>query len=182
MHATRTCSIDGCDRWHDSHGFCHVHVYRWRKYGDPLAPGVHLPREGRFCSITDCGRQVYCRGWCSLHYSRWQRSGADPTHPRRPGSKGGPTHPRWRGDDIDYLHFHQRLNYARGNPGDHACVACGGPSQEWAYDHADPNEKVELRGKFLTAFSTDFDHYKPMCISCHRTMDKAFARTRSALA
>jgi hypothetical protein len=29
------CSVDGCDRINDSHGFCAMHVRRWKLYGDP---------------------------------------------------------------------------------------------------------------------------------------------------
>lgn len=31
----RKCSFEGCDRKHDSHGFCGMHAQRFRKFGDP---------------------------------------------------------------------------------------------------------------------------------------------------
>ena len=37
-----TCSVDGCDRPFDSHGFCKVHAWRLKRYGDPL--GLPEPR------------------------------------------------------------------------------------------------------------------------------------------
>lgn len=36
----RLCSIDGCDRKHQGHGYCNVHYQRWLKYGDAEHPGV----------------------------------------------------------------------------------------------------------------------------------------------
>ncbi len=31
----KICSVKGCSKRHDSHGFCSMHSYRWKKYGDP---------------------------------------------------------------------------------------------------------------------------------------------------
>lgn len=31
--------MEGCDRPHKGHGFCHLHLQRWRKHGDPTAIG-----------------------------------------------------------------------------------------------------------------------------------------------
>lgn len=33
------CSIEGCERPHYGHGFCHMHYQRWKKHGDPLYTG-----------------------------------------------------------------------------------------------------------------------------------------------
>jgi hypothetical protein len=53
--------------------------------------------------------------------------------------------------------FHQRLKRRRGSATAHACVGCGGPALEWAYQHGgDP---------------LDYDGYSPMCRSCHRKLD-----------
>lgn len=30
------CGVEGCFKPHGSHGFCAMHSYRWKKYGDPL--------------------------------------------------------------------------------------------------------------------------------------------------
>ena len=32
----RFCSIDGCNRKHNSHGYCSMHAHRLARYGDPL--------------------------------------------------------------------------------------------------------------------------------------------------
>ena len=37
---TRTCSIDGCDKPHRARGWCSRHWTHWRRYGEPIAPGV----------------------------------------------------------------------------------------------------------------------------------------------
>lgn len=34
--ANRKCSVEGCDNRHNSHGYCRKHLYRWKRYGDPL--------------------------------------------------------------------------------------------------------------------------------------------------
>ena len=49
--------------------------------------------------------------------------------------------PRFRGDDINYIGAHGRVYKARGKATEHACHWCGAPAHQWAYDHADPNEK-----------------------------------------
>jgi hypothetical protein len=36
VKATRTCSIDGCNRTHKARGWCGTHYLRWRNHGDPL--------------------------------------------------------------------------------------------------------------------------------------------------
>lgn len=35
----RTCSVEGCNKPHDSHGLCRSHCSRWKQHGDPLAGG-----------------------------------------------------------------------------------------------------------------------------------------------
>ncbi len=34
----KVCSVEGCDKRHDSKGLCHMHYNRWKRHGDPLAP------------------------------------------------------------------------------------------------------------------------------------------------
>jgi len=36
----RTCSVDGCGKKHDAHGYCSVHRQRWQRFGDPLRENV----------------------------------------------------------------------------------------------------------------------------------------------
>lgn len=37
MAHSRICSVEGCGKPHFGHGWCQVHLYRWRKHGDPLS-------------------------------------------------------------------------------------------------------------------------------------------------
>lgn len=40
------CVIDGCERKHGGHGYCRVHLYRWRQNGDPLVTRKPGPPPG----------------------------------------------------------------------------------------------------------------------------------------
>ena len=77
----------------------------------------------------------------------------------------------WKGDDVGYSGVHERLNRYRGHAQEHQCAHCGGPAVDWAYDHADPNEKVGVRHGHELAYSTDPDHYIPLCRLCHSLYD-----------
>lgn len=35
----RICSVEDCSRQTKAHGWCVVHYFRWRRYGDPLGSG-----------------------------------------------------------------------------------------------------------------------------------------------
>jgi hypothetical protein len=63
---------------------------------------------------------------------------------------------------------HQRIYKLRGRAAGHACALCSRPAAEWSYDHADPDERLDgKRGPY----SIDPTHYRPLCLSCHRTFD-----------
>lgn len=75
----RTCSIDGCERPHNSRGLCAAHYSRLQRHGDPLGSGkpVGKPR-GKVrpgCSVDGCDRKHYGRGLCVIHYERKMRTG-----------------------------------------------------------------------------------------------------------
>lgn len=75
----RICSVAGCDKPHDSKGFCSKHYERWRKHGDPLFT-LRLEKTPRgsngVCTIDGCSRDaINSRGWCSKHHQRWQKNG-----------------------------------------------------------------------------------------------------------
>lgn len=36
----RICSVLGCGKWCQGHGYCAAHYYRWRRHGDPLGGGT----------------------------------------------------------------------------------------------------------------------------------------------
>ena len=33
---SKKCSVEGCERKHNSHGYCSMHLHRLKRYGDPL--------------------------------------------------------------------------------------------------------------------------------------------------
>lgn len=70
---------------------------------------------------------------------------------------------------VQYRMAHQRVRIARGPACNHMC-RCGQQADEWAYDHADPNE---LRSPEGLPYSLDVDRYTPMCRPCHRLFDLA---------
>lgn len=81
-------------------------------------------------------------------------------------------HHQWKGDEIGYLAAHERVYAARGKASEYTC-ACGADAREWAYNHDDPNERRQATGRFAgRPYSTDPEHYTPMCSPCHNTADK----------
>lgn len=113
---------------------------------------------------------------CKLHDTRRRRSG-DPLRviPQRDRDlPRGEGHPHWAGDSASYSAVHQRMARARGRASAHMC-ACGARAAQWAYDHADPNEKPSQYGPY----STDPAHYFPSCTSCHKKFDMERIRNAS---
>ena len=48
----RTCSLDGCERKHEAHGWCKMHLKRWQLHGDPGHVTRPSPEE-RFWAKVD---------------------------------------------------------------------------------------------------------------------------------
>lgn len=120
------------------------------------------------CSVDGCRRLIRARGWCIGHYNRWLKYGT-------PGAallerRTGPRHHAWATDTLTYSGAHLRVKARRGKATDYACVDCGGAATSWAYDHADPNQLVDERGR---AYSGDVNRYEPKCVPCHKTADLA---------
>lgn len=136
----------------------------------------------RVCSIDGCGRTFMARGFCHNHWRQWKKHGdplrrdlsVPPYHPP------GPLHPRWKGASAGYAPVHRRIQRRKGKAGNRSCFHCGERAAEWAYDHADPDELIGDNHGRECAYSTDADHYIPLCISCHRTFDKAHALRAAA--
>ena len=118
----------------------------------------------RTCSIPGCTRPHWARSWCSTHYRRWYKTGSTDIGPKAAREKSA----RWSGDKITYSGMHQRLHRERGGATNHTCVHCGARARQWAYDHADPNERTDNQ---YGPYSVDPAHYIPLCMLCHRRFD-----------
>lgn len=114
------------------------------------------------CSVHDCGKTVKARGWCRAHYLRWFRRGGDVSvRVYRP-----------RAEVVGYQAVHARLHRDRGPASALPCRHCGLPAKQWAYDHSDPDQLVELINLVGTAYSLDQKHYIALCGSCHKFFDQ----------
>lgn len=166
VHEVRTCSVPRCEKKHVGHGYCGMHLYRWRRHGDPgeaerrQAP----PLNGATCSIAGCSEPAQSRGWCNKHWLRWRRNG-DPLVVKRDWTTGV------RSASVTYSGAHMRVRSERGPASQFQCVRCDRGAQEWAYDHSDPRALVETRGVTDLTYSEDPAHYLPMCKSCHKRFD-----------
>lgn len=76
VRSSRGCSVPDCSSVNRNEiaaaGLCPAHVYRLRKYGDPLVDipiRDHAARYGyvRLCEFPDCGRLHSKNGFCDLH-------------------------------------------------------------------------------------------------------------------
>ncbi|MGV9748260.1 hypothetical protein ACWDTG_25640 [Rhodococcus zopfii] len=128
----------------------------------------------RACRIDGCNKLTHTR-ICSTHASRFYKHG-DPHVVLPPRS--GEDNPMWVGDDASYVGMHARVHRQRGKASDHTCTFCGGDARTWAYDHECPNEKWGEAGKYTVPYSTDLDHYIPLCSPCHSRFDHAHAKGR----
>lgn len=107
------------------------------------------------------------KGLCGKHYARFRRYGTP--DPRPPWTN------RWKGDEITYSAAHSRTRLTRGVARDYLCVECGHRAKDWAYDHGDPEERVDSNPNsqsFGRRYSVNPDHYIPMCRPCHVRFDK----------
>lgn len=156
------CKVEGCERKHFGEGYCQMHLRRFRQHGDPL-----YVRPERLCSIEGCERKHAAHGYCSLHDWRYLHHG-DPLAQVRERKHGPP---------LSYGAAHNRVRSVRGIAPEHPCSECGEPAEEWAYDHGDPAELTATRVRdgrqWESPYSTDPDHYRAMCRSCHRQFDLA---------
>lgn len=164
----RGCSVDGCDTTVRARGMCTVHYDRWMRNGttELLPRPEHIPSP---CAVQGCVRPSASRGWCRVHYRRWSVYGDTSTVKPMPS---GAAHYLWAGEDVSYRAAHARTQTHRGLASVYDCTVCGEQAKQWAYDHEDPDEKQSDQG----SFSTDPDHYRAMCVSCHLRFD----RNRSA--
>lgn len=78
------CSVEGCSELQECRKdrLCDMHLWRFRKYGDPLK----ITHGTRRCEIPGCDEKHYARGHCRTHYTRWRVNEPEPFNPaeRRP--------------------------------------------------------------------------------------------------
>ena len=161
-----TCSVLECESPIKGRGLCNKHLIRVRRHGNTDA---YFPNKILACTIPECGQPHHARGWCVKHWNRWKSTG-DPlaVRPSVNPVMVGADNPKWGGDAIGYAGAHLRM--WRDDPASgHRCAHCLGPAENWAYDHADPDERQSERGPF----SVKREHYIALCYSCHTKFDKA---------
>ena len=79
---------------------------------------------------------------------------------------------------LTYRQAHTIVWGAKGRAGDYPCINCGDDARCWAYQHGDPGELVDEKGR---PYSPNPDSYEPMCQKCHRNYDLEHdARVREA--
>lgn len=119
----RLCSVDGCDRAHSAHGYCYLHVQRFRRNGTP-----DLVRErAKGCKVETCDRPHAAKGFCKLHYERSQK-GRSLTAPHRADRTTKPC--SVEGCDRShsssgYCDMHYRRWRKQGDPGTAEAKPCG---------------------------------------------------------
>lgn len=166
-----TCSLNGCERPRSCRGLCATHYERWRTTGDVGPATIPAYRTSdRTCDVEGCHKPHDARGLCHTHYAHWKRTG-DPLSVAPPQVRE--SHAQWKGDRIGYPGMHIRVSRLRGPARDYSCVCCGNRARDWAYDHADPDERIQVGGVWDgMPFSLDPMHYRPMCKSCHNAFDR----------
>ena len=146
-----------------------VSVQIGQKFGDWTVVAPTTPQNRRACIVVCvCGTKKAVRRDTLLNgTSQRCRQCATDRHRKRRGSDA----PHWKGEDIGYEGVHVRLAKHLGTP-DGPCAHCGTTDPDtlyqWAYDHLDPDERIDpIRGPY----SIHEEHYTRMCTSCHRKLD-----------
>lgn len=164
------CAVETCDRPVRKREWCDAHYCRWKRHGD-LRAEVPLRRPFA-CKVDGCDGPYGGLGYCEKHYQRIRRRGT--LELAVPVILAGPEHPSWKGDRVTYDSAHGRVQSRNGLADQYLCINCGGGAQEWAYDHSDP--AVQTCPTTGQLYSTNPDHYVPLCRSCHRRIDWAVRR------
>jgi hypothetical protein len=63
--ARSICTVEDCEKPISGEGYCSKHLYRFRRYGSPLAL-----KPKRTCSVTGCEDKHAAKGYCAMHYQR----------------------------------------------------------------------------------------------------------------
>ena len=70
----RVCQVDTCESKHDSHGYCGLHMAKFRRHGSAIGP--YKPKVmAKLCAVEGCEYMARRYGHCSTHYKWKQRTG-----------------------------------------------------------------------------------------------------------
>ena len=70
----RICSVEGCDRKHEGHGYCKRHLDRFRRTGRAERDWDNGP-VAMICAVDGCDNKRAAHGYCKLHWNRIGRYG-----------------------------------------------------------------------------------------------------------
>jgi len=69
----KNCSINNCNRKHESQGYCRSHYNKFRRHGDPLYE--RKLNVFKKCKLENCNNKTESLGYCRSHYSKFKRHG-----------------------------------------------------------------------------------------------------------
>lgn len=118
MKATRTCTIDGCDKPLLARGWCSAHWTRWKRHGDPLGGGAKRSPALAECTIEDCGKTPLARGLCVKHW-RADMANTDPDWHRAILARRR----EWHAENPGAVAATRRRSYERNRGAIHARMA-----------------------------------------------------------
>ncbi|GEL17674.1 hypothetical protein PA7_15110 [Pseudonocardia asaccharolytica DSM 44247 = NBRC 16224] len=131
----------------------------YRRQWKTWSPAARRERTSTTCTVAGCGKRIRAgRAYCAPHQQRADKYG-DP-HGSRPVS-------------TSYQAVHKRLRRTKGAASIYPCATgCGRQARDWAYDHGDRGALVAQWYGKTVRYSTDPEHYRPLCGSCHTKSDR----------
>jgi hypothetical protein len=99
--ASKICKVEGCAEKATSRGWCSMHYWRWKRYGDPLVKRYGLTP---ICTVDGCEKPHCAKGLCAMHRMRVKLTGKiGPAHSQQPGTgyvQGGYRRVKCKGCDV----------------------------------------------------------------------------------
>ena len=83
----------------------------------------------------------------------------------------GISNSNYRGHNVSYSGAHARVRRLYGPASEYECDFCNEPAEDWSLIHGKATHEEWLRGNWRS-FSTNPDHYIPLCNPCHGEYDK----------
>jgi hypothetical protein len=165
------CIIKGCKRPRQSKdGYCNGHARQLRETGTVTPSFQPRMKQPEFCSFEGCTGKARSKGYCSAHIRQLRLNGKMVSI-------------RMIFDECTYGGAHHRCRAIWGRVQQYACVECGDPAEEWAYDGTDQSElhdtKHDWQLRSYLPYSRFPEFYMPMCKRCHKKSD--MKRLRVAL-